>query len=266
MVNRTSILLLACATVALPLDGRARRGAAMARNRLATGSFHVSRQGSRHWVGTGMLVERFGSTGRLGLVVTNSHNVPRAPGRCYLQFEDAGGKEHRAPVLSTLLDRPGKEYALLMVKLPRGMKGAPTARIAPAGATPSPAVYSIGFAQKHSTPRRGTLRAAVRAGRIKDRGRLGIVDPRDGRPAIPSLRYGYRSGAGFSGAGVFSARTGDLEALHWGNTELLGFSIRSHAVPIGMILADIQKNVNSIPYPKAREVAVRLTKPQGGVR
>jgi hypothetical protein len=176
-----------------------------------------------------------------------------------MQFTDAGGTEHRARVLSTLLDNPGKEYALLMVKLPRGMKNTPAARIVQAGeATPSPAVYSIGFAQREGAPC-----AAVRPGRIKSRGRLRVVDPGDGRPAVPSLGYGYRSGGGFSGAGVFSARSGKLEALHWGNTEIFGRSVRSHAVPIKMVLRDIQHNSGSIPYRKARQAVWRLLSRRG---
>lgn len=259
------LLLISVASAALPLTswGRTRGLAGLQQNRLATGSLHLRGNGKRGdpWVGTGVLVSRFGSTGRLGLVITNSHNVPRDPKSCLLKFGDRGGQ--RARVLSTLLDNPNKEYALLVVKLPRAMKRAPVARIAHVDdpCAPSSAhVYAVGAAQ---TVRDGSPGLAVRSGRIKSRGAIHFVDPKDGRPFVPSLRYSYRSGGGFSGAGVYGARTGELEALHWGNTELFGRSIRSHAVPFGLILRDIQHNLESIPYKKAKHAVEQLLSQSG---
>jgi hypothetical protein len=255
------VLFISMAT-ALPLDSQARGLAGLQQNRLATGSLHLRLRGDSKrrdpWVGTGVLVSRFGSTGRLGLVITNSHNVPRDPKSCVLKLGKRS--EHRARVLSTLLDNPNKEYALLVVKLPRAMKGAPVARIAhDLGAPSSTHVYAVGAAQTGGSPD-----LAVRSGRIKSRGALHFVDPKDGRPFVPSLRYSYRSGSGFSGGGVYSTQTGELEALHWGNTELFGRSIRSHAVPFGLILRDIQNNLGSIPYKKAKK-AVELLLSQSGI-
>jgi hypothetical protein len=262
--KQLSLLLIVVVVVAaLPLTswGRSRSLAGFQRNQQATGSLHLRGQGDP-WVGTGVLVSRFGSTGRLGLVITNSHNVPRDPKRCYLKLGEHG--EHRVRGLCSLLDNPNKEYALLVVKLPRAMKQAPVARIARVhdlAAATSARVYSVGAAK---TGRNGSPGLAVRSGRIRSRGALHFVDPKDGRPFVPSLRYSYRSGSGFSGGGVYSDRTGELEALHWGNTKLLGFPIRSHAVPFDLILRDIQHNLGSIPYKKAKQ-AVQLLLSRAGI-
>jgi hypothetical protein len=202
-------------------------------------------------------------------VLTNSHNLACDPVRCTVWLGERG--EHRAPVVSTVLDRPARDYALLAVQLPRGMNTVPPARISRAGSL-SRAVYAVGGGAGDEPVAR-----PVRRGQLRNRGQLRVVDPLDGRPAVNSLRYSYRSGDGFSGAGVFSARTGALEALHWGNSQLFGSPLfeRAHAVPLDTILADARQHLGGISSRKARAAVERLSRPtelgsnpstQGGVK
>jgi hypothetical protein len=200
-------------------------------------------------------------------VLTNSHNLACNPVRCVVQLGRRG--EHKARVVSIVLDSPEKDFALLAVKLPRGMKNVPPATVSRARGR-SREVYAIGGFRSN-----GVVDRLIRRGRLRARGKLQVVDPGDERPPIESLRYSYRSGSGFSGAGVFSARTGDLEALHWGNSQYLGSPVlqRAHAVRIEGILADARKQLGSIRSPKARAAVEQLTRPeqntstaQGGVQ
>ena len=88
-------------------------------------------------------------------------------------------------------------------------------------------------------------------------------DPADDEKNIAWTHCFWSDMHRFSGGGVYSDRTGDLEALHWGNTEIFGHSVRSHAVPIKMVLRDIQHNSSSIPYRKARQAVWRLLSRRG---
>ena len=197
-----------------------------------------------------MLVGRFGVSERLGLVLTNLHNVGLEPRKLHVRFAAAPGQHERARVLGTIAaDWTQLDYSLLLVRLPKAMRAVRPVEIGRGGDVDQ--VYVVGY-------RRGRKPAlVVSAGRHLGTRAIAIDPPQ----RITSHIFGYAAGRRMSGSGVYSARTGALQALHWGDRTLLWRSVEGHAVPIERIRADIAATVPGIQNEKIKAAVLKMLRP-----
>ena len=195
--------------------------------------------------GTGFLVKGVPGQDATGLVLTNEHVGADAAGETLTFFDGATARVGRVLVASKRLD-----YALLEIDLPPASTARP--------ARPSDAIvlggergYAISASANPfslSAPARDSLSNArhvapsgsglwtIQLAAERGNGLLTCV-PVAGS-CVNSLSFAAPNAPGASGSPIFSARTHEVIALHWGGGGVPG-DWRSSAVPTWMILADL---------------------------
>jgi hypothetical protein len=203
-------------------------------------------------LGTGVLVKGVAGKDRTGLVLTTQHVLERH-GTPPILFR--GGQE--GLILRTVASNQDLDYALLEVELPleararparlRGTRLKARERVYAISAAANPALLSgpsqastaIGAASRRQGE--AVPMATIQNGRENGRGDRYSVRMPDRR--IESYRFDLPNAPGASGSPVFSRRTHDVVALHWGGTEDPRRWI-SYGVPMRSILRDLARKLS----------------------
>lgn len=211
-------------------------------------SFVFRHDGNQQAWGSGVLVSR-SKNGREGLVLTVAHNLPDGLANPHLKLD---GK--RVNVKGVVAKNVQWDYALVKVELPRASirerVGNLFRRLTGRGTTPTKLPEAAKIARLgemapgeqtyiHGYPSEGVQRpaAAVHFGNDLAPG-IGRIGTGPESPSVPSKAMSYSSGIGFSGAPVYSARSGKVVAVHHANDFKQGQEI-SYSVPTEVILKDL---------------------------